>query len=157
MDLDDCRELARRISGKASISSLSLRERWELIEVLKVKGARINNPPLPKPSVPPKDRPQDPPFSKQENREDAYPAYLAFWNKKFPNRRPGFASNQQLAWIQTLWELDFNDGRSGSGLRGFIFRQTKNLKQGPVSDLSFLRSHQVEAVMIPLKAKSKKD
>ena len=171
MDLDDCRELARQISGKASISSLSLRERWELIEELKAKGARINNPPLPKPSVPPKDRPQLPPFSKmvpshnngtcpleiQQNREDVYPARLAFWNKKFPNRRPGFASNQQLAWIQTLWDLDFNDGRSGSGLRGFIFRQTRTLKQGPISDLSFLRSHQVEAVMIPLKAKSKKD
>ena len=171
MELDDCRELARQISGKASISSLSLRERWELIEELKAKGARINNPPLPKPSVPPKDRPQAPPFSKmvpshnngtcpleiQQNREDVYPARLAFWNKKFPNRRPGFASNQQLAWIQTLWDLDFNDGRSGSGLRGFIFRQTRTLKQGPISDLSFLRSHQVEAVMIPLKAKSKKD
>lgn len=39
MDLNNCRELARQISGKASISSLSLRERWELIEMLKAKGA----------------------------------------------------------------------------------------------------------------------
>ncbi|MCK4816465.1 hypothetical protein KA005_11915, partial [bacterium] len=32
MSLDECRELARQISGKASISSLSLKQRWGLIE-----------------------------------------------------------------------------------------------------------------------------
>ena len=39
MDLEDCRELARQISGKASISSLDFRQRWELIEDFKAKGS----------------------------------------------------------------------------------------------------------------------
>ena len=148
LSLDDCRELASQINGKASISSLNLRERWELIEELKVKGARVYNPPLPETyeeSVP------------KENRtkaEEVYPLRLAYWEKRFPRTRPGFASNKQLAWIDALWELDFNDGRAGSsakGLRGFIFRQTRNLENGPVSDLAFLRESHVQAVLMPLK------
>lgn len=94
----------------------------------------------------------------QEMPEDIYLVRLAYWNKRFPNRKPGFASNEQLAWIQALWELDFNDGRSGNsntGLRGFIYRQTMSLQQGPVSDLAFLRAHHVQAVMAPLKVKAR--
>ncbi len=176
MDLDDCRELAKEISGKASISSLTYRERWELIETMKYKGARVKNPPLSKAPVSRQGSPEtEPPlplnngkpahqkgegFSvvTQEMPEDVYPDRLAYWNKRFPNRRPGFASNEQLAWIQALWELDFNDGRSGNsntGLRGFIYRQTMSLDQGPVSDLAFLREHHVSAVMEPLKAKAR--
>jgi len=148
MDLDDCRELARQINGKASISSLSLRERWELIEELKVKGARVYNPPLSESyeePVPKKD---------QTKAEEVYPLRLAHWEKRFPRTRPGFASNKQLAWIEALWELDFNDGRAGSsarGLRGFIFRQTRNLENGPVGDLTFLRESHVQAVLMPLR------
>lgn len=162
MELDDCRELAKQISGKASISSLTLRQRWELIEMLKAKGARVYNPPLAKAPVSSQGShqaasslPDGCSVRVQENPEDVYPECLTYWNNRFPNRRKGFASNEQLAWIQTLWELDFNDGRRGRGLRGFIFRQTKNLGQGPVSDLAFLRNHHVRAVMGPLKAKAK--
>jgi len=169
MSLDDCRELAREISGEASISSLSLRQRWELIEMLKAKGARVHNPPLSEIPVSqqggsqtvsgnrmgPAPNNEACPVEIQEKPGMVYPSRLAYWNKRFPNPRPGYASNEQLAWIQTLWELDFNDGRRGSGLRGFIFRQTRSLPQGPVSDLAFLKSHHVKAVMVPLKAKSK--
>ena len=149
MSLDECRELAKEIGGKPSISSLSLKERWILIEELKAKGAKVFNPQLPNNM-----------FSGQsskhnENAKDIYPTRLARWNKRFPNRRPGFASNEQLAWIEAFWDLDFNDDRSGSGLRGFIYRQTKNLKKGPVSDLAFLRGNHVAAVMMPLKAKAR--
>ena len=152
MGLDECRQLARQIGGKPSISSLSLRERWELIEELKMKGARVFNPAFPVENISystqrPKKRPKD-----------VYPLYLACWEKRFPSKRSGFASNKQLAWIQAIWELDFNDGRAGSstkGLRGFIYRQTKNLKHGPVSALAFLRSSHVAAVMMPLKAKAR--
>ena len=165
MELDDCRELAREIGGKASISSLTLRQRWELIEILKAKGAKVKNPPLSSVPVSPQGNPQNPPdtgacsVKAREKSGDVYPARLAYWNERFPRRRPGFASNEQLAWIQALWELDFNDGRAGTsnnGLRGFIFRQTKNLEQGPVSDLAFLRDGHVQAILMPLKAKSKK-
>ena len=172
MSLDDCRELARQINGKASISSLSLPQRWELIEILKAKGARIRNIPLSKIVDSPQGGHQAVPardglsvklapinrarlVDTKEKPEDIYPACLGYWNERFPKPRPGFATNEQLAYIQTLWEIDFNDGRSGRGLRGFIFRQTKSLEQGPVSDLTFLRSHHVMAVLMPLKKKAK--
>jgi len=151
MSLDDCRELARQISGKASISSLSLKQRWDLIEMLKEKGARIYNMPLSKILGPQKGSHTVAPTPPQ----DAYGAHLDDWNKRFPRPRPGFASNQQLAWIQTLWELDFNDGRKGRGLRGFIFRQTRHLEEGPVSDLAFLKNQHILAVLLPLRKKAK--
>lgn len=153
MSLDDCRELARQIGGKPSISSLTLKQRWILIEELKAKGAKVYNPALPKTKVSDSLRETD------ESPKDVYFNRLAYWDKRFPRTRPGFASNEQLAWIQTMWELDFNDGRAGSsvkGLRGFIYRQTRNLKLGPVSDLTFLRSSHVSAVMSPLLATSQK-
>ena len=162
MELDDCRELAREIGGKASISSLTLRQRWELIEILKAKGAKVKNPPLSSVPVSPQGNPQNPPdtgacsVEAQERPGEVYPARLAYWNKRFPRRRPGFASNEQLAWIQANWELDFDDGRKGHGLRGFIWRQTRNLPQGPISDLTFLRDHQASAVITPLRKKAKK-
>ncbi len=91
-----------------------------------------------------------------EYADEVYPNRLAYWNKRFPNDRPGYATNRQLAWIQSLWELDFNDGRAGKGgLRGFIYRQTQNLKNGPVSDLAFLRDEHVMAVITPLKEKAR--
>jgi hypothetical protein len=83
---------------------------------------------------------------------------LAYWDKRFPKNKPGYASNKQLAWIQAMWDLDFNDGRAGDksqGLRGFIFRQTMSIKNGPVSDLAFLRNSHVDAVLTPLKEHSK--
>ena len=149
MSLDGCRELAKQIGGNPSISSLSLKERWDLIEELKLKGARIYNPSLGKNST-----------LSQTNKpnvkpKDVYPLRLAQWKKRFPGTRPGFASSEQLAWIHALWELDFDDGRAGkNGIRGFIYRQTKNLKNGPVSDLAFLRSNHVAAVMMPLLVKA---
>lgn len=152
MSLDECRELARQIGGKPSISSLSLKERWILIEELKAKGAKVYNPPLSDINASGRSK------GLRENPKDVYLDRLACWDRRFPNNRPGFASNEQLAWIQAMWELDFNDGRAGSsikGLRGFIYRQTRNLKLGPVSDLAFLRSNHVAAVMMPLRAKSK--
>ena len=151
MSLDDCRELARQLSGKASISSLSSRQRWELIEILKAKGARIYNLPLSKTIGAPKGSHKVAPTPPQ----DASSSHLDYWNRRFPNPRPGFASNEQLAWIQTLWELDFDDGRPGYGLRGFIFRQTRHLEEGPVSDLAFLKNHHVLAVLMPLRKKAK--
>ena len=92
----------------------------------------------------------------QGKTPDLYHARLAYWNKRFPKGRRCFASNRQLAWIETLWELDFDDGRMDPkrGLRGFLWRQTKNLEQGPVSDLSFLREHHVRAVITPLKKRA---
>ena len=87
--------------------------------------------------------------------KDFYGQRLAFWKKRFPRTRPGFASNKQLAWIEALWELDFQDDRyEKNGLRGFIRRQTMNLPHGPVSDLAFLREHHVEAVITPLKGRA---
>jgi len=151
MDLDDCRELARQISGKPSISSLSLKQRWELIQILKEKGARIYNMPLSKILGPQKGSHTVAPGPPAET----YSAHLDYWNKRFPRPRTGFASNEQLAWIQTLWELDFDDGRPGHGLRGFIFRQTRHLREGPVSDLAFLKDHHVLAVLLPLRKKAK--
>jgi len=150
MSLNDCRELARAISGEPSISGLSLKQRWQLIEMLRAKGAPVFNPRVPSEHF----------FSESEGRKspkDVYPERLAFWNERFPRRRPGYASNKQIAWIEASWILDFNDGRPGSGLRGFIFRQTRNIQGGPVSDLAFLKEEHVEAVMAPLlkRAKSK--
>ena len=106
MDLDDCRELARQLFGTASLSSLSLEQRTGLIDELKTKGAEVFNP-----------QP-----SKDKKSETLYFERLAYWGKRFPKERHGFASNKQLAWIETLWELDFDDGRMDSkkGLRGFI-------------------------------------
>lgn len=141
MELDDCRELAREISGKPSISSLSLKQRSQLIDLLKSKGADVYNPSLPK---------NDP------KREDIYPSRLEFWSKRFPVKRPGYASNKQLALIDSLWINYFNDGRAGAwinGLRAFIWRQTQNLEEGPVSDPAFLKSHHISSVMTPLKEK----
>jgi len=152
MSLDDCRELARQLSGKASISSLSLEQRWELIEIMKEKGARIYNMPLSKILGPQRGSHTVAPGPPAET----YSAHLKYWNERFPRLRPGFASNEQLAWIQTLWELDFDDGRPGYGLRGFIFRQTRHLREGPVSDLAFLKDHHVLAVLLPLRKKAKK-
>ena len=153
MSLEGCRELAKQIGGKPSISSLSLKERWDLIEDLKLKGARVYNPSLGKDSA----------TLNQTNNphvkpKDVYPLRLAEWKKRFPGTRPGFASSEQLAWIHALWELDFDDGRAGkNGIRGFIYRQTKNLENGPVSDLAFLRSNHVAAVMMPLLAKAREN
>jgi len=151
MSLEDCRELARQISGRASISSLSIKQRWELIEILKAKGAKIYNLPLSKTIGAQKGSHTVDPGPPQER----YSAHLKYWNERFPRLRPGFASNQQLSWIQTLWDLDFDDGRKGRGLRGFIFRQTRHLREGPVSDLAFLKNHHVLAVLLPLKKKAK--
>lgn len=153
MTLDGCRELARQISGKPSISSLTLRERWDLIELLKAKGAEVSNPPLPPAYL------QSKPAFSGHGDEDFYSLRLDYWNKKFPRRRPGFASNRELAWIEALWRFDFDDGRSAdsfAGLRGFLYRQTRKLKNGPVSDLPFLLGNHVSAILTPLKAKARK-
>jgi hypothetical protein len=140
MTENEIRELAREISGKPSISSLSLEERSVLIEILKERGAKIRNPDL------------------EDRRERVYFEHLDYWNERFPRPRPGFASNSQLAWIQTLWELDFDDGRTAPkrGLRGFIFRQTRNLEDGPVGDLAFVRESHVQSILSPLKEKARK-
>ncbi len=142
MSIDDCRELARQFSGKPSLSSLTDFQRWQLIEDLRSKGAKVYNPPLPREGV------------RTLTTEEVYPARLSYWKKRFPNPRPGFASAWQLAWIQALWELNFDHGQGARGLRRFIYRQTQNLEQGPVSDLAFLREDHVEAVITPLKEKA---
>lgn len=140
MDIDDCRELARQLSGKASLSSLTTFQRWQLIEDLRSKGAKVYNPPV-----------LD---VKPLTAEEVYPMRLSYWKRRFPNPRPGYASAWQLAWIQALWELNFDHGQGAKGLRRFIYRQTQNLEQGPVDDLAFLREHHVEAVITPLKEKA---
>lgn len=142
MELDDCRELARDMFGKASLSSLSLEQRAELINELEAKGTKIPTPPP----------------SKDERPEAVYFERLAGWEKRFPRGRRGFASNKQLAWIETLWELDFDDGRTDrkKGLRGFLWRQTQRLENGPVSDLAFLRDNHVAAVITPLLKRARK-
>ena len=146
MSLCDCRLLAKQLGKKTSLSSLTLRRRWELIEILKAKGAKVYNPPLSQTSM-----------ENHGNPKNVYPERLVYWSKRFPKGRPGFATVSQLAWIETLWLLDFDDGRTGgrNGLRGFIWRQTKGLKDGPISDLAFLRDNHVAAVMTPLRAKAK--
>ena len=183
MDLDTCREIAGQINGQASISSLTLEQRAELISILNSKGAKVNNPHLynapgldrGKPaalkksgaessgllnwapeSLAPNTDDKVCPDQIQEYVDEVYPNRLTYWNKRFPNDRPGYATNRQLAWIQSLWELDFNDGRAGKGgLRGFIYRQTQNLENGPVSDLAFLKDEHVMAVITPLKEKAR--
>ena len=139
MELDDVRAIVKELWGVASLRVLPPLERWDLIEELKLRGADVYNPPISKAHV------------KAENVY--YQMRLEYWDNKFPRNRPGFASNKQLAWIQARWTLDFDDGRcdSDKGLRGFIFRQTRRLKDGPVSDLTFLKSHHVQAVLMPLK------
>jgi hypothetical protein len=143
MGLDDCRRLAFEIAEKTSISSLTAKQRWELIEELIKKGALISNPAL---SV------------SYESPKDVYNNRLRYWNSRFPRRRYGFATNKQLAWIEALWELDFYDGRGDikKGLRSFVQRQTMNFKDGPVSDLSFLKEHHVSSILTPLKKKAKR-
>jgi len=156
MSLDECRELAKEINGKPSISSLDLEQRWQLIEALNRRGARIFNPKIPRE------------LSKingakavQDNSEPVmeagklFPIHLEYWNKRFPKDRRGFPSNRQLALIETLWELYFDDHRPGRGLRGFIFRQTRSLPDGPVSSIEFLKNHHVEAVLMPLVRKGR--
>lgn len=156
MSLDQCRELAKEISGKASISSLDLEQRWQLIEVLNQRGAKIFNPKVPRELSNvngTKVMPQN-----NEPALDAsklYPVHLDYWNKRFPKDRRGFPSNKQLALIQTLWDLYFEDHRSGRGLRGFIFRQTRNLPDGPVSAIEFLKAHHIKAVLTPLARKAR--
>jgi len=143
MSLDDCRSLAGTIGQRDSISALTLEERWELIEELKGKGAKVVNPRIHQP---------------RPDAGEYYGRRLAFWKKRFPNGRPGYAGPKQLAWIEALWELDFKDEReNAAGLRGFIQRQTRNLEDGPVSDLAFLRDHHVEAVITPLKLKARRN
>lgn len=175
MDLDDCRLLAESINGTRSISRLSLAERSKLILMLQEKGARVHNPKIPglsghsrcnrgnrHSSFRPDDLrgsaiDADCPVSDPENLRDVFPNRLAYWDSKFPNHRPGFASNREISWIQTLWELNFDDHRAGpgaGGLRGFIFRQTQNLPEGPVSDLAFLKAEHVKSVLGPLRAKA---
>jgi len=143
MELDDVRAIAKELWGVASLRVLPPLERWDLIEALKLRGADVYNPPIPRAHV-------------KEAANVYYQMRLEYWDNKFPRKRPGFASSKQLAWVQTLWALDFDDGRcdSDKGLRGFIFRQTRQLKDGPVSDLAFLKSHHVQAVLMPLKGKA---
>ena len=142
MSLYDCRALADDLFGKSSISSLSPKQRWKLIEALKEKGADVNNPSLSKGKV---------------LAEELYPERLEYWQGKFPRHRPGFASVEQLAWIEALWEAYFEDGRAGkNGLRGFIIRQTKGFKGGPVGDVRFLKAHHIKSIMTPLKARQGK-
>lgn len=183
MELDDCRELARRLTGKASLRSLSISQRWELIEILKEKGADVYNPPLARAYLFPSGGRQEAGVAtaegpgsgdstassthcshraarlEEKDRFDSlFSARLAVWSERFPSERAGYASNRQLAWIETLWMLYFNDGRAGNasnGLRGFVFRQTRSLKDGPVGDLTFLCQHQVDAVLLPLKEKAR--
>jgi hypothetical protein len=150
MDLNKCRQVSKTISGEASISMLTIGQRWELIEVLKSLGARVFNPQIEGHQCGAESHPE-----KAMSPEELYPSYLMQWNRRFPKMRRGFASNKQLAWIQVLWELDFTDGKGGmKGLRKFIYRQTMNLSKGPISDLAFLRESHVEAVITPLKEKA---
>jgi hypothetical protein len=91
----------------------------------------------------------------KENKNNLYSIHLNYWNQRFPRERRSFPSNKQLALINTLWEAYFDDGRKGRGLRGFIFRQTRHLPDGPVSDLAFLKNNHIAAVLTPLVRKSK--
>jgi len=171
MSLDECRKIAEKISGKPSISSLSLEQRYNLIEALNRRGATVINPRPPREFVSPKGRRQlnitgdcrsegsnGNAACAMETKVDTsnlYSVHLAYWDARFPRERPGFPSNKQLAFIQTLWELYFDDGRQGRGLRGFVFRQTRHLPEGPVSDLAFLKNQHVEAMLTPLTRKAK--
>lgn len=169
MSLDGCRKIAEKISGKGSISSLSLEQRWHLIEALNRRGAKVYNARPPRELASSQGRhsintARDCRSGDNANAACAvetkadtsklYPVHLEYWNSRFPRERPGFPSNKQLALIQTLW-IYFDDHRRGRGLRGFIFRQTRNLPEGPVSDLAFLKSHHIDAVLTPLARKAK--
>lgn len=158
MELDDCRELARQISGKASISSLSLKQRYDLIQILNARGADVFNPQLKKGQKNIKKESVNPLPEIETNPADVFPGRLEYWEKKFPKDRPGYATNRQLAMIETLWQLDWDDGRidADKGLRGFIYRQTRNSEQGPVSHLAFLRDEQVDSILAPLKKRMHK-
>lgn len=156
MSIDECRELAKAISGKASISSLSLEQRWYLIEALNRRGAKIINPKIPRELS--KTDLSEPAHNNSDpvmNESKLYAIHLEYWDQRFPKDRRGFPSNKQLALIQTLWDLYFEDHRPGRGLRGFIFRQTRHLPDGPVSAIEFLKNHHLEAVLTPLVRKAK--
>lgn len=142
MSLDECRELARQLSGNASLSSLNLYQRWQLIEELRAKGARVFNPP---------------PLEGDKKYlapEEVYPARLEYWKKRFPKPRQGYATPYDLAWVQTLYELDWDRGEGMKGLRRFLYRQTKNSEAGPVSDLAFMRSEHMDALVTPMKERA---
>jgi hypothetical protein len=165
MTLDQCRELAREIGGKPSISSLSLAQRSELLEELRRRGADIFIPKIPSELVSPRAKTITSPKVQNYNESSTheserkassstlFPIHLQYWNGRFPRDRRGFPTNRQLAMIQTLWDLYFNDNRPGRGLRGLIWRQTRHLPGGPISDLAFLQLHHVEAVLMPLVAR----
>ena len=133
MTLDDLREMARAFGGRASISSLSLEQRRQLIDMLIDLGADVENPGLP------------------DAESNLYLEKLEAWMKRFPRPRPGFATNEQLALIEDLWERFFEDGRPGRGLRGFLIRQCG------VDDLTFLRACDVGKVITALKVARKKE
>jgi hypothetical protein len=132
MTLDELRQIARGIGEKPSISSLSLEQRRDLIELLIQAGANVENVMLP------------------DAGPNLYLSRLEFWNKRFPWPRPGFASNEQLALIEDLWERFFEDHRPGRGLRGFV------LRQAGIDSLSFLRAGEVKKIIIALKARRRK-
>jgi len=167
MSLDHCRKIAEQISGKPSISSLSLEQRWHLIEALIRRGAKVINPYPPREllsaqwkafieQTKPHEHEASPDAAvKVEVTDDnIYSIHLNYWNQRFPRDRRGFPSNRQLALIHTLWDMYFNDGRPGRGLRGWIFRQTRNLTDGPVSDLAFVKNNHIAAILTPLMRKA---
>jgi len=127
MSLEQLREIAQGFGGKPSISSLSLEQRRDLIDLLIEAGADVENPGLP------------------DAERNLYLSKLEAWAKRFPRPRPGFASNEQLALIEDLWERFFEDGRPGRGLRGFLIRQCG------VDDLTFLRVCDVKKIITALK------
>jgi hypothetical protein len=170
MSIDACRKIAEKISGKPSISSLSLEQRWNLLEELLRRGAKVMNPCPPREFLSPQwSRSIEQAKQGEHEAEEApsrcvhmepeesnmYSIHLHHWNQRFPHERPGFPSNAQLALINTLWDMYFNDNRKGRGLRGFIWRQTRTLVSGPVSDLAFLKNNHIAAVLTPLIRKSK--
>jgi hypothetical protein len=162
MTLDDLRALAGNLFGEVSISSLTVSQRSKLIDELKAKGAQVYNVNVATLFSQQKEFKTTSTYSKDlsgSKRKDRFKDYfmrrLEVWDKRFHYQRPDFATNRQLALIESLWKFYFEDGREGSGLRGFVFRQTGGLENGPVSDLSFLRDEHVGAVLHPLKEKAK--
>jgi hypothetical protein len=160
LDINDCRRMAEEISGRASLSSLSLEERWTLIEQLKDLGAEVGNPFLSKRAKTSQPTYQnDLSFSEEDGSTDRdtyeglYSKRSAYWEQRFPSKRIGFASPKQLALIEALWEVYFNDKRPGRGLRGFVWRQTAHFEDGPISALPFIKGHHVSSILGPLKAK----
>lgn len=142
MELDDVRAVAKDVVGVNSLRILPPLDRWDIIQELQYRGAKVYNPPLPKTHV---------------DSSTYYHMRLEYWGRRFQKKRAGFATNKQLAWIEMIWEFDFDDGGCDSekGLRGLIFKQTKRLENGPVSDLAFLRSNHVDAVLTPLREHSR--